>query len=55
MKEDSFRLDIRQKFYTLRVKRHWNRLPRADAHHWAGVFELEGAFQTKGFYVSTVL
>ena len=47
MKEGRFRLDIRKKFFTMRMVRHWNRLPReaVDAPSLA-VFKarLYGAF-----------
>jgi len=46
LKEGRFILDIRKKFFTVRVVRHWNRLPReaADAPSLA-VFKarLDGA------------
>ncbi|KFQ93099.1 hypothetical protein Y956_06824, partial [Nipponia nippon] len=38
LKEGRFRLDIIKKFFTMRVVRHWNRLPREKL--WAPSLEV---------------
>ncbi|KFQ07446.1 hypothetical protein N330_04659, partial [Leptosomus discolor] len=49
LKEGRFRLDIRKKYFTVKVVRHWNRLPReAVAAPSLAVFKgrLDGALST---------
>jgi len=49
VKEGRFRLDIRKKFFTMRVVKHWHRLPReAVAAPSLAVFKarLDGALSS---------
>ena len=48
LKEGKFRLDIRKKFFTMKVVRHWNRLPREDDAPFLNVFKarLDGALSS---------
>ncbi|KFR16995.1 hypothetical protein N306_10134, partial [Opisthocomus hoazin] len=49
LKEARFRLDIRKKFFTMRVVKHWHRLPRESVDAFSlAVFKarLDGALSS---------
>jgi len=58
LKEGRFRLDIRKKFFTMRVVRHWNSLPReAVAAPSLAVFKgrLDGALSNLVWWKMSLL
>jgi len=58
LKEGRLRLDIRKKFFTMRVVRHWNRLPReavAAPSLAVSKARLDGALRTLGWWKMSLL
>ena len=58
LKEGRFRLDIRKKLFTMRVVKHWNRLPReaVDALSLAVLkARLDGALSNLGWWKTFLL
>jgi len=56
LKEGRFRLDIRKKFFTMRVVKHWPRFPReaVDAPSLE-VFRLDRALSSLGWWKMSLL
>jgi len=58
LKEGRFRLEMRKKFFPMRVVRHWNRLPReaVAAPSLAGFKDrLDGALSSLGWWKMSLL